>query len=134
MPLSQDLRKRIVQLREKNLTQQQISERLLVPQSSVSRILSKHRKTGSLEVGKPTGRPRQFTSEDDDFIAQKIKVQPDITLAELIQKVHEELGKKVSVTVIQCSIKRLNLTRKKRLSTTRQKTLRRPRPDAKTLP
>ena len=123
MPLSQDLRKRIVRLRkEEKLTQMQISERLLVPQSSVSRILAKHRETGSLEVGKPTGRPREFTTENDAFIAEKIKNQPDITLYELIDKVEEEQGKKVSVTVIQCSIKRLGLTRKKRRFTIQQKT------------
>lgn len=123
MPLSQDLRERIVRLREeKNLTQMQISECLLVPQSTVSRILAKHRKTGSLEVGKPTGRPREFTPENDAFIAEKIKAQPDITLYELIDKVYEELSKKVSVTVIQCSIKRLGLTRKKRRFMTPAKT------------
>jgi len=133
MPLSQDLRERIVKLRAENLTQIEISKRLLVPQSSVSRILAKHRKTGSLEVGKPTGRPRQFSLKNDAFILQKIQEKPDITLYELIQKVKEELDKKVSVTVIQDSIKRLKLTRKKRRFTIPQKTLKAPEQNEKRL-
>jgi len=121
MPISQDLRERIVKLRNQGITQIEISERLMIPQSSVSRILKRHRETGSLTVGKPTGRPRQFTQENDAFIAQKTQEKPDITLAELIESVNLELGKKVSVTVIQDSIKRLKLTRKKRRFTIQRK-------------
>ena len=114
MSISQDLRERIVKLRIEGLTQDEISERLLIPQSSVSRILKRHRETGSLSVNKPPRRPRQFTPENDAFILKKVHEKPDITLAELIESVSSELGKKVSVTVIQDSIKRLKLTRKKR--------------------
>ena len=60
MPLSQDIRQRILRLRQQGLTQLEISERLLVPQSGVSRILAKYRKMGSLKAGKPPGRPRSF--------------------------------------------------------------------------
>lgn len=121
MPLSKDIRERIVTLYQSGATQIAIAERLLIAQSSVSRILKRHRKTGSLEVGISSGRPRKFSPEDDAFIAQKVKQTPDITLHELIQAVADELGKKVSITVIQRSLKRLNHSRKKRVSTTRAK-------------
>lgn len=112
MPLSQDIRQRILRLRQQGLTQLEISERLLVPQSSVSRILAKYRKTGSLKAGKPPGRPRSF--QEDDFIAEKIKEKPDITLKELVEAVEEKYSLKVGDSIIRSAIKRLGITRKKR--------------------
>ena len=121
MPLSKDLRERIVKASENGLTQMVISEHLMVAQSSVSRILNRA-KHNQLEPGKPPGRPRKFSKEDDAFIAEKVKQKQDITCKELVLAVQEELGKKVSSQTINCSLKRLNLTRKKRLFMTPKET------------
>ena len=43
----------------------EISRRLKIPRTSVSNIVRRLRQTGSVDVGRRTGRPRITTSRDD---------------------------------------------------------------------
>ncbi len=126
-PLSKDLRERIIKLREQGKTQEQIAEQLLIMQSSVSRILKRHRLMGHLKTTKPPGRPRTMTADDDKLLTELVAKTPGATLEELANSMSEEVGKAISSSIIFSALKRLKITRKKRHSMTQQKILKKPR-------
>ena len=110
-PLSQDLRKRIVEARLSGHTIKKVADDKGVSESAVKGIMSLYRKTGSY-APRPlnNGRKPALSAEQVEAVKQRIMAQPDVALQELI----DELKLPLSVPAL-CNIvnHKLNLKRKK---------------------
>jgi len=105
-PLSNDLRKRVIEYSNEGLMQRKIAEMLKVSNSFVSRLLSRYKETKNIKPKVPQiTRPRFVNYEK---IAEYIKNNPDKTQKEI----GKEFGyKEKAVCYI---IKKLNITYKKK--------------------
>ena len=114
-PYSADLRRRVVGTIEGGTTIPEAAEQCGVSVSSVVRFLRLHRETGSIDSAKFGGYKDFALAAHEDLVRQLITEQPDITLAELADR----LTKK-KITVGKSSISRfllhLKLPFKKKLA------------------
>src|SRR5512142_3449623 len=109
---SQDLRKRILDtIRRGEESRRQIARRFLVSVSFVTRLLQRHRSTGSLEP-KPHGggNPAVLGPEDLERLQELIRQRPDATLEECRQR----LAASCSTMTISRALRKLGLPRKKK--------------------
>lgn len=110
-PLSKDMRKRIIKAKERGDSHEKVSRELQVSISTITRLLSLYRKTGSYEP-RPLNNGRKPRLDKDmlEQIRRRIEEQPDIALHELI----DEFSLPVSAPAL-CNIinKKLGLVRKK---------------------
>jgi transposase len=84
-PLSNYLRKRIIEAKLRGNTEDKIAAEIKVNKSTVTKLWALYRETGSYEARpNPNGRKPALSMEQLEQIAQKICEQPDITLQELI--------------------------------------------------
>jgi transposase len=112
MPISQDLRKRIVALHEQGSTGYAIAKQLMLSQTSVGRIVKLYKETGGT---KP--RPREYGPRPviSDEILARIKQEIDADSSTTIPKIMEKLQLSCcSDTVRNAIIKRLGYTCKKK--------------------
>jgi transposase len=112
-PFSQDLRQRIIDTVVRGEgTIAQIAARFLVSVSFVTRLLQRHRTTGSVEP-RPHGggHPAVLTPEDLERLRKFIADRPDATLEEC----REHLGSSCSLATISRALSRLGLPRKKKV-------------------
>jgi transposase len=100
-PYSADLRRRVVGTIEDGTTIPEAAEQCGVSISSVVRFLKLHRETGSVESVKFGGYKDFALAAHEDLVRQLVAEQPDITLAEL----EDRLTKK-KITVGKSSISR----------------------------
>jgi transposase len=86
-PLSNDLRRRLIEAKLRGDTEAEIAAEKKVCISTVTKLWSLYRETGSYQA-RPNlnGRKPALSAEQLEQIAQKIDEQPDITLQELIDK------------------------------------------------
>src|SRR5438105_5147480 len=82
-PLSEDLRRRVVEVIEGGATIPEAAEQCGVSISSVGRFLRLHRETGSVSSAKFGGYKDFTLAAHEDLVRQLVAEQPDITLAEL---------------------------------------------------
>jgi transposase len=110
-PLSTDVRKRIIEAKEKGDSIQKIAREKGVGTNTIACLLRLYRETGSYEP-RPlnNGRKGKLSEEMLKRIEERIKEQPDIALYEL----KEELGLPISLPGL-CKIinGKLGLRRKK---------------------
>jgi putative transposase len=84
-PLSNDLRKRIIDAKLRGDTEEKIASEKSVNKSTVTKLWFLYRSTGSyVPRPNPRGRKPMLSPEQLEQIGQAIKEQPDITLQELI--------------------------------------------------
>lgn len=128
-PISVDLRKRVIVAydADQGQTQEALSQRFMISQSSVSRILAKYRKNESLVAGKQSGRPRILSQAELDFLKSTLVEKNDMTLEEQANELEKQRSIKVSAMTICRALKRMKLTRKKRPATIRLETAKRTR-------
>lgn len=112
-------REKIIKHKLNNETEENIAKWLFISKSSVTRIWSVFRKTGSYlpqREGK-CGRKPMVSAETMEKVIVKIEEQPDITLGELI----EVFNLKISEPALCKRLKKLDYTLKKRLSIQRNR-------------
>jgi transposase len=110
---SQDLRQRILDTVQRgDGTLGQIARRFLVSVSFITRLLQRHRSTGSLEP-RPHGggNPAVLSPEDLEQLRELVQEQPDATLEELRQR----LGVSCSLMTLSRALCKLGLPRKKKI-------------------
>jgi transposase len=96
-PLSLDLRKRIIEAKQRGGTEDEIASGKGVSKSTVTKLWALYRETGSYEARpNPNGRKPALSAEQLKQTVQKIEEQPDITLQELI----DSLGLPVCVSAL----------------------------------
>lgn len=86
-PMSNDLRKRIIEAKARGDTNKKIAREKDVSESAVERLLALYRATGSYEPRRyKRGRKPRLTPEQLEMIRIRILAEPDIGLSELIEK------------------------------------------------
>jgi transposase len=122
--ISRDLRQRVVDACQANEgTQEEIAHRFKVSPSSVGRWLRLKRETGSLE---PRPRPggqywRKLFDEHLEALESWLSDQPDLTLAELAERLDSEYGVEIDPSQICRVLRKRGWTRKKTLPSIRVK-------------
>jgi transposase len=114
-PISNDLRRRIIEaIQENEEPQPEIAERFAVSLSFVEKLWHRFLFTGSY-FPKPTGGGRErLLKAEEALIRAEVAAQPDITLAELSERVARRRGNPaVSLMTMSAELRRLNLPRKK---------------------
>ena len=112
--LSEDLRRRVVEAVEGGLTRRQAAERFGVSPSSAGRWHAQYRDTGSAAPRRQGGDRRSGRVEAEaDFILGQVVAQPDITLAELREKLGER-GSRFGAATLWRFFDRRRITLKKR--------------------
>jgi transposase len=111
-PYSRDLRERVAAAVDHGEgSQREIARRFRVDLSFVVRLLQRRRDAGTLEPEPHGGGPPPASGPDDqDRLQRLIREQPDATLKQL----REDGGFACSLTTLWRSLRRRNLTRKKK--------------------
>ena len=112
---SSDLRRRIIErIQENKKSQSEIAESFSVSLSFIEKLWRRFRATGSFEAKAHAGGRERMLRDYEELIRAEVKVQSDITLAELAEKVAKVSGKpKVSLMTMCDELRRLKLPRKK---------------------
>jgi transposase len=118
-PYSQDLRERLIAALEASQdSQPEVAENFGVSLSFVEKLWRRWRQTGSCAALAKAGGKKRALREDESRIRAEVVKQPDVSLIELCQRVAEAGGAAASPSMMCRELQRLDLPRKKNLSTT----------------
>ncbi len=124
-PYSQDLREKLIRaLEEQEETQEEIAARFSVSTSFVAKLWRRWRETGSCAALPHGGGRQRRLKEYGAVLRHEVARQPDVTLAELRERVAEAGAPVVALATLCTELQRLALPRKKSRSTTLSATLR----------
>lgn len=113
-PYSQDLRDCVIAAVELGVeTQAEIAERFRVSKSTVEKWWSRWQDTHSCAVLPLTHGPAPVLRAYDDFLRAAVKQQPDVTLAELCERVATTHHVSASPSMMSRALQALHLGRKK---------------------
>jgi transposase len=113
---SSDLREKVLQAyRNKEGSMMALSERFMVSLSFVFTLIKRFRQNGHINP-KPHGGGRSSAIDDEGcrYITELVRCNIDLTLEELCGRYEEKSGKKVSKSTMDRTLKKMNITRKKR--------------------
>jgi len=115
-PYSQDLRDRIIEALEADLeTRQEIADTYGVSRSYVQKVWRRWRETSN-RAALPRGGGRLRTlATHAERIRAEVEQQPDVTLAELCERIAARKGSRASFSMMCRELRRLNLPRKKKV-------------------
>ena len=119
MAYSQDLRERViaaVKAGEQSLSQ--VARTFGVSESTVDKWSRRWRETGQVGALPWAGGPNRALRDCAAAIRAEVRKQPDLTVAELCERVEAATGVKASQSMMSRELARLKLSRKKRVSTT----------------
>ena len=121
-PLSQEIRETIIYHKKNGEKNTEVSKWLRVTTKSVQRIWKQYREENTIKP-KPhnKGRKAALCEKTMEQITERVKLQPDITLAELV----EEFNLNISISALSRKLTKLDLTFKKNVVSKRTITTRR---------
>ena len=94
----------------------EVAERFEVSESFIKKLLARKRSTGDIApVGHRGGQKKRLTDKHRKWLLKTVLAQPDITLADLQERLEKEKSVSVSVPTLSRELRRLNLRRKKNL-------------------
>jgi transposase len=113
---SLDLRQRVVAAYEQGKgSLAEVAEQFSVGQTFVKKMLRQKRETGSVApLADGGGRQPSLSGKEHRLLRQKVKEQPDVSLAELQEHLSAEAQVTVSLQTIHRSLRGSGLWRKKR--------------------
>ncbi len=118
-PYSQDLREKIIRaLEEQEETQEEVAARFCVSVSFVAKLWRRWRETGSCAARAHAGGRLRRLQAHADLLRHEVSAQPDVTLAELRERMAAQGVPVVSLATMCAELQRLALRRKKSRSTT----------------
>jgi transposase len=114
---SLDLRQRVVQAYEQGKgSLAEVAEQFNVGQTFIKKMLRQKRETGSVApLAHGGGRQPSLSEKEHRLLRQKVKEQPDISLAELQEHLSARASVTVSLPTIHRSLRTSGLSRKKRV-------------------
>src|SRR6185437_10966340 len=121
-PLSQDLRKRLVDEVEQGSSARQAAARFAVSASAAIKLVRRVRETGSTEPGKIGGHRKPLLAGHGDLLRELTAARKGITLAEIRDALIERGIQPGSLTTIWWTLRRLGLTHKKSAARGRART------------
>lgn len=115
-PYSLDLREKILEAHQRGLgSQRYIAECFGVSLGFVEKLLRQVRRSGEVAAHRQGGGPASRVTDDVlAHIEQLVQGQPDITRAELAERLAQDGIIKISVTTVGRALDRLGFTRKKK--------------------
>ena len=120
--LSKDLRERIVAAYNSGVgTIPKIAELFNLGKSTVNKYLSVYRSTGDLTPGKSTGRPPILDKKHLSILKKIVLSAPDKTLQDYCIAFERETGMNIPKSTLWDACQLLDLRRKKRVSTLKNK-------------
>ena len=99
--LSLEQRELILQWHSEGKTQTEISKMLGRHRSIISRLLKKHRETGTSNETKIGGRPRVYTERDDRRLVRACKNRRVLSIRSIKKTLDTQYGSWMSVSTIQ---------------------------------
>lgn len=117
-PYSQDLREKIVRALGAGGTQEEVADRFSVSLSFVEKLWRRWRTTGSCAALAHAGGRQRPLGEHEAAIRKEVASQPDVTLAELCERMSAAGAPSVSLMTMCAELRRLDLPRKKSRFTT----------------
>ena len=117
-PYSQDLRERAIAALEAGQTQAEVAAQFQIHKSTLEKWWYRWRDTGSCAALPAASGPKRTLQAAEKLIREEIKQQPDLTLAELCERVQEAKGLVASPSMMCRELKLLKLPRKKSRSMT----------------
>ncbi len=115
---SQDLRERAVAALEAGKTQAEVAAQFQIHKSTLEKWWYRWRDTGSCAALPSASGPQRTLQAAEKFIREEVKKQPDLTLAELCERVQKAKGLVASPSMMCRELKLLKLPRKKSRSMT----------------
>jgi hypothetical protein len=88
---TEEIRKLIVEAKQKGEYDKDVAARFHVNQSTVSRIWSRWKATKSVKTKKKTGRPRKTTAGQRRLLVRHVKKDPFMTAVDLMEYAPSEL-------------------------------------------
>lgn len=113
IPLSQDLRRRIIEARQAGAGSVEVSERFRVSRRTVARLFGAYEQTGDLKPKQIGGYRRSRLEGHAKVLGRWIDRKADVTLMELRDRCREELGVRVGVNALWHQLRRMGLSSKK---------------------
>jgi transposase len=110
---SRDLRERIVAARQQGHSAQEIARLFRVSKRSVERFWQKYLATGGVEPKQRGGYRRSRLEKHDAKLRRWIKEKADLTLAQLQERLAQDLGIQLGTTALWHRLERLGLSYKK---------------------
>jgi putative transposase len=124
VPLSQDLRKRLVCAVEEGHSAREAAARFAVSASASIKLVRRVRETGSTEPGKIGGHRKPLLAGHEDLLRELVATRKGITLAEIRDALIERGIAPVSLSTIWWALRRLDLTHKKSVPSGRARSTR----------
>jgi transposase len=114
-PYSDDLRLRIIEMIQENeVSPAEIAEHFSVSLPFVEKLWHRFRTTGKYQAKPHAGGVKRFLKDDEKLIRETVMGQPDLTRAELCERVAKQSGKMPVATATMCvQLQRLKLPLKK---------------------
>lgn len=113
-PYSEDLRVRIVALRQQGHSAAALAGRFEVSKRSVERYCTRFESEGALEAKARGARPSRLDGHEQ-VLRDWIGAQPDLTLEELRERLRRRRRVSLGVNALWHGLRRLGLSYKKRL-------------------
>jgi transposase len=123
-PLSQDLRRRVVQAVEAGVSAREAAARFAVSASAAIKLVRRVRATGSTAPGRIGGHRKPLLAGQEGFLRELTTGRKGITLAEIRDALVQRGVGEVSLTTIWSTLRRLGLRHKKSRSGPRSRTAR----------
>ena len=117
-PYSQDLRERAIAVLEAGRTQAEVAAQFSIHKSTLEKWWYRWRDTGSCAALPSAQGPKRTLQAAESLIRSEVKKRPDVTLAELCERVAEAKGLQVSPSMMCRELQILNLPLKKSRSMT----------------
>lgn len=112
-PLSEDLRRRIIEARQAGAGSVEVSERFRVSRRTVARLFGRYESSGQLGPKQIGGYRRSRLGQHGRTLSRWIEKQPDITLAELSARCRQELDVMIGINALWHQLRKLGLSFKK---------------------
>lgn len=113
-PTPIEVRACIIEAHNDGYTQNEISERFGVSQSTISKLIKKFTRDQHLLPGKAKGNTPLINKDEYETVRNIVREKPDITLAGVQEQISLRLKKSVSITTAWKVLDQLNLRRKKK--------------------
>jgi transposase len=112
-PLSEDLRRRIIEARQAGAGSVEVSERFRVSRRTVARLYKQFERIGDLRPKQIGGYRRSKLEKHGRTIGRWISRKADISLAELKERCLTDLGIAIGINALWHQLHRLGLSSKK---------------------
>ena len=113
VPLSQDLRRRLVQVVEAGSSAREAARRFAVSESAAIKLVRRVRETGSTAPARIGGYRKPLLAGHENLLRELVAAKGTITLAEIKARLAERGIEAGCLTTIWSTLRRLGLSHKK---------------------